>query len=57
MHMFLCISEGNQLSSEMCRWHFSFNLAYEMPDEAVFMSMVLLLCTAVTGGNAKLSRY
>ncbi len=35
--MFLCISEGNRLSSEMCRWHFHFILPI-MPDKTAFMS-------------------
>ncbi len=33
----LCISEGNQLSSEMCHWHFHFILPI-MPDKTAFMS-------------------
>ncbi len=34
----LCISEGNQLSSEMCHWHFHFILPI-MPDKTAFMSV------------------
>ncbi len=33
----LCISEGNQLSSEMCHWHFHFILPI-IPDKTAFMS-------------------
>ncbi len=33
----LCISEGNQLSSEMCHWHFHFIMPI-MPDKTAFMS-------------------
>ncbi len=33
----LCISEGNQLSSEMCHWHFHFILPI-MPYKTAFMS-------------------
>ncbi len=36
-----CVSEGNCLSSEMCRWHFHFILPI-MPDKAAYMSAVLL---------------
>ncbi len=35
-----CVSEGNRLSSEMCRWHFHFILPI-MPDKAAYMSSVL----------------
>ncbi len=34
----LCISEGNQLSSEMCHWHFHFILPI-MPDKTAFKSV------------------
>ncbi len=34
----LCISEGNQLSSEMCHWHFHLILPI-MPDKTAFMSV------------------
>ncbi len=33
----LCISEGNRLSSEICRWHFNFILPI-MPDKTALMS-------------------
>ncbi len=53
----LCISEGNRLSSEMCRWHFHFILPI-MPDKTAFMSAdVQMLCTAVTGEYAILSAH
>ncbi len=51
--IFLCVSEGNRLSSEMCRWHFHFILPI-MPDKT---ETVLLLCTAVTGEYAILSAH
>ncbi len=34
----LCVSEGNQLSSEMCHWHFHLILPI-MPDKTAFMSV------------------
>ncbi len=34
----LCISEGNQLSSEMCHWHFHLILPI-MPDKTALMSV------------------
>ncbi len=37
-HGCLCISEGNQLSSEMCHWHFHFILPI-MPDKTAFKSV------------------
>ncbi len=55
-HGCLCISEGNRLSSEMCRWHFHFILPI-MPDKTAFMSEDgAALCTAVTGEYTILSR-
>ncbi len=47
--MFLCkcVSEGNRLSSETCRWHFHFILPI-MPDKAAYMSAVLLCVQLLT---------
>ncbi len=49
--VFVNVSEGKRLSSEMCRWHFSFILPI-MPDKAAFMSMDgAFLCPATSGAT------
>ncbi len=35
--LYMNVSEGSRLSSEMCRWHFYFILPM-IPDKAAFMS-------------------
>ncbi len=50
--MFLCecVSEGNRLSSETCRWHFHFIL---MPVKAAYMSAVLLCVQLLTNRRSR----